>query len=132
MENYSPHKHLYDFSSLSFPVPLSAVTPFAMKNGISINVYAVEDGKRVIFPLCVTDAPVEGKHVDLLMHEVNEIQHYSTICNLSRLISGQLGNHQHGIYCCKKCLHACSSVDVLKRHTERCTHVQLSKFTKDI
>ena len=131
MENYLPYIDLYDFSSLSFPVPLSAVTPFAIKNGILINVYAVEDGKRVIFPLCVTDALLEGKRVDLLMHEVNEIQHYSTICNFSRLISGQLGNHQHGIYCCKICLHVCSCDDVLKRHTERCKHVQLSKFPKD-
>ena len=77
MEDYLPYVDLYDFSSLFFPVPLSAVTPFAKRNGISINVYAVEDGKRVIFPLCDTDKPVEGKHVDLLMYEANEIQHYS-------------------------------------------------------
>ena len=131
MENYWSYVDLYDFSSLSFPVPLSAVTPFAKRNGISVNVYAVEDGKRVIFPLCVTYKPVEGKHVDLLMYEANEIQHYSTICNFSRLINGQLNNHQHAVYSCKKCLHACSSADVLERHMERCMHVQLSKFPKD-
>ena len=67
MENYLPYVNLYDFSNLNYPVPLSSITPFAATNGISINVYAVEDGKRVVFPLCVTDAPVDGKHVDLLM-----------------------------------------------------------------
>ena len=112
-------------------LPLSSIAPFATKNGISFNVYAVEDGKRVIFSLCVTDAPVDGKHVNLLIHEANEIQQYSTIRNFSRLISGQIHNHNGSVYCCKKCLHACSSADVLKRHTQRCTHVQLSKFPKD-
>ena len=62
------------------------------------------------------------------MHEANESQHYSTIRNFSRLVYGQLSNYQHTIYSCKKCLHACSSADVLKRHMERCTHVQLAKF----
>ena len=69
MENYLPYVNLYDFSNLNYPVPLSSITPFAAKNGISINVYAVEDGKRFVFPLCVTD---------LLMHESHEIQQYST------------------------------------------------------
>ena len=131
MENYLPYVDLYDFSSFSFPVPLSAVTPFAKRNGISINIFAVEDQKKVIFHLCVTAKPVEGKHVDLLMHEANEIQHYLTIRDFSRLISGQLSNHRHTVYSCKKCLHACSSADVLESHMERCMHVLLSKFPKD-
>ena len=131
MENYLPYVNLYDFSNLNYPVPLSSIAPFAKKNDISINVYAVEDGKRIIFPLCVTDKPVDGKHVDLLMHESNEIQHYSTIRNFSRLVSGQLSNHQHSIYSCKKCLHGCSSADELKSHMKRCMHVQLAKFPKD-
>ena len=65
------------------------------------------------------------------MHEANEIQHYSTIRNFSRLASGKLTNYQHSIYSCKKCLHACSNADVLKRHMERCTQVQLAKFPND-
>ena len=64
MENYLPYVHLYDFSNLTFPVPVSSIAPFAKKNDISINVYAVEDGKRIIFPLYGTDKPVDGKHVD--------------------------------------------------------------------
>ena len=125
MENYLPYVNLYDFSNLNYPVPLSSITPFAVKNGISINVYAVEDGKRIIFPLCITDKPVEGKYVDLLMHKSHEIQHYSTIQDFSRLIIGQLSNHQ------QKCLHGSSSADVLKRHMKRCMHVQLVKFPND-
>ena len=123
MENHLPNANLYDFSNLNYPVHLSSITAFAAKNGISINVYDVDDGKRVVFPLCVTDASIDGKRVDLLMHESKEIQHYSTIRNFSRLVSGQLS---------KKCLHTCSSVAVLKRHMKRCTHVQLAKFPIDL
>ena len=116
MENYLPYANLYDFSNLNYPVPFSFITPFAKKNVININ---------------VEDKPVEGKHIDLLMHESHEIHHYSTIRDFSRLISGQLSNHQHNIYSCGKCLHGCPSADVLKRHMKRCMHVQLAKYPID-
>ena len=47
MEIYLPYGNLYDFSNLNYPLPLSSITPIAKKNDISINVYAVEDGKRI-------------------------------------------------------------------------------------
>ena len=131
MENYLPFVEMYDFSSLTFPVPLSSLAPFAARSGISINVYAVEDGKRVVFPLCVTSDVVTGKHVELLLHEMGGIQHYSTIVNFSRLISGQINSHDGAVYCCKKCLHVYSSPELLETHSLRCSHVQLSKFPKD-
>ena len=71
---------------------LSSIAPFAAKNNLSINVYGVEDDKKVIYPLCVTDSVVPGRHVDLLLHECNGDQQYSTIKNFSRLISSQLSN----------------------------------------
>ena len=49
--------------------------------------------------------------MDLLLHECNGDQHYSRIKNFCRLIRGQLSNHGHAIYCCKKCLHAYSTKD---------------------
>ena len=36
---YFEHMGKYDFSSLSFPVPLQSVGPFALRNNMSINVY---------------------------------------------------------------------------------------------
>ena len=131
MENYLPFVETYDFSSLTFPVPLSSIAPFAARNGISINVYAVEDVKHVVFPLCATSGVVTGKHVDLLLHEMGDIQHYSTIVNFSRLISGQINSHDGAVCCCKKCLRAYSSPELLETHSLRCSHLQLSKFPKD-
>ena len=131
MENFVEYISDYDFSSLCFPVPLSSIAPLAAKNGISINVYAVEDGKRVNFPLCVTDNVVPGNHIDLLLHEMGGIQHCSALRNFSRLISGQMSIHEYSIYCCKKCPHAYSSVKLLEEHSLNCCHVQRTKFPKD-
>ena len=131
MENYMEHACGYDFWSLCFPVSLSSIAPFATKNNLSINVYGVEDEKKVIFPLCVTDSAVPGRHVDLLLHECNGDQHYSTIKNFSRLASGQLSNHGHAIYCCKKCLHAYSTKELLAVYAVDCCHIQRTKFPLD-
>ena len=131
MENYVEHACGYDFSSLCFPVLLSSIAPFAAKYNLSINVYGVEEKKKVIFPLCATYSVVPGRHVDLLLHECNGDQHYSTIKNFSRLISGQLSNHGHAIYYCKKCLRAYSIKELLAVHAVDCCHVQRTKFPLD-
>ena len=104
---------------------------FAAKNNLSINVYGVEEEKKVIFPLCVTDSVVPDRHVDLPLHECNGDQHYSAIKNFTRLISGQLSNHGHAIYCCKKCLHTYSTKELLAVHAVDCCHVQRTKFPLD-
>ena len=71
MENYVVHAGEYDFSSLCFPVPLSFIASFATKNNLSINVYCVEDEKKMIYPLRVAEAVIADRHVDLLLHELN-------------------------------------------------------------
>ena len=121
MDNYVQYASEYDFSSLCFPVPLSSIAPFATKNNLSINVYDVADEKKVIYPLRVIDAVVPERHVDLLLHKLGGIQHYSTIKS----------NHNGAIYCCKKCLHAYSSKEMLAAHSADCYHVQRTKFPKD-
>ena len=131
MENYLVHAGEYDFSSLCFPVPLSSIASFATKNNLSINAYGVEDEKKVIYPLRVTEAVISDRHVDLLLHERNGVHHYSTIKNFRRLVSGQLNNHGHATYFCKKCLQAYSTKELLEAHSVDCCHVQRTQFLKD-
>ena len=88
----------------------------------------MEDGKCVVFPPCVTDGVVLGKH---LLHEMGGIQHYTTIRNFSWLVSGLINNHDGAVYCCKNCLHAYSRLDLLEEHSLGCCHVQRTKFPKD-
>ena len=56
MIKYEEHVGKYDFPSLRFPVPLSSIGSFAVKNDLylSINVYGVENDEKVIYPLCVS------------------------------------------------------------------------------
>ena len=130
IENYMTRACKYNLSTLSFPVPLSSIASFGVKNNIFINVYGVEDGQKVIYSLRVTDVVVPERHVDLLLHELGEIQHYSMIKNFNRLVSGQLSRHNCATYCCKKCLHAYSSPELLEAHSLDCCHVQRTKFPK--
>ena len=99
-----------------FSSTFSTIASFAAENNLSINVYGVADEKKVIYALRVTDVFVPERHVDLLLHELGGIQHYSTIKNFSRLISGQVSDHNGAIYCSKKCLRAYSSKEMLAAH----------------
>ena len=47
----------YDFLFLHFPVPLSSVGSFPSANNMFINVYGVDDDKKVIYPLRVSSTP---------------------------------------------------------------------------
>ena len=103
----------------------------SLQRTICINVYGIEDNKMMIYPLGVSQTVVSGRHVDLLLYECNGIQHYTTIKNFSRLVSSQLSNHNSATYCCKKCLHAYSTQELLIVHAEYCCHTQTTKFPKD-
>ena len=64
MNRYVEHIEKYDFSSLRFPVPLSPTGSFAAADNLTINVYGIEDNKKVIYPLHVPQTVVSGRHVD--------------------------------------------------------------------
>ena len=83
MNQYVEHIIKYGFSSLHFPVPLSSVNYFASANNMSINVYGVDDDKKVIYPCRVSPTLVSDRHVYLLLFERNGIQHYTTIRTLA-------------------------------------------------
>ena len=87
--------------------------------------------KKVIYPLRVSSAFVSDRHVDLLLIERNGIQHYTTFRNFSRLVSRQMINHGHTVYCCKQCLHAYSTQELLDAHSTDCCHAQRTKFPDD-
>ena len=135
MSKYAEHMGKYDFSSLRFPAPFSSIGPFAAANNLSINVYGVDDDKEVIYPLRVSSTPVSDRHVDLLLFGP-VVEGYSTIPSLllyhfSRLVSSQLSHHNGTVYCCRRCLHAYYSQELLGDHAIGCCHVQRTNFPED-
>ena len=117
---YAEHMGRYDFSPLSFPVHLQTVGPFALRNNMSINVYGVDDDNDVFYPLRVSSTLVPDRHVDLLLFEHDDVQHYTTIRDIRRLVGRQLSNHGH---CCNQ--------ELLDVHALDCCHAQRTKFPKD-
>ena len=113
---------------LHLHIPLSSVGSFATTNNMSINVYGVNDDKNVIYPLRVSSTLVLNRHVYLLLFERNGKQHNTTIRNFSRLLSSQMSNHEHVIYCCKLCLHAYKTQELLDAHATDCCYGQRTKF----
>ena len=111
--------------------PLQSVGPFALRNNTSINVYDVDDDKGVIYPLRVSSTLVPDRHVDLLLFERNGVQHYTTIRDFNRLVGRQLSNHGHTVNCCRRCLHAYSSQELVDAHALDCCHAQRTKFPED-
>ena len=79
---YDEHMSRYDFSYLSFPIPLQSVRPFALRNNMSINVYGVDGNKEVIYPLRVSSTLAPDRHVNLLLFELV----YSTTPRLGTLV----------------------------------------------
>ena len=113
---YVEHMGKYEFSSLSFPVPLQAVGPFALRNNMSINVHGVDDDNNVISPLHVSSTLIPDRHVDQLLFEHDGVQHYT----FSKLVGRQFSNHGHNVHCCRRCLHAYSSQEMLDTHALDC------------
>ena len=118
-------------SSLHFPVPIPSVGSFATTNNMYINVYGVDDDKNVIYPLRVSSTLIPDIHVDLLLFERNGIQRDTTIRNFCRLVSSQMSNHEDVVYCCKQCLHAYKTQELLDAHATDCCQVQRTKFPND-
>ena len=109
MIKYTEHMNEHDCTSLHIPVPFPSVGSFASVNNMSINVYGMDDDKKVIYALRVSSRLVPDKNVDLLLFERDGIQHYTTIRDFERLVWSQLINHEHVVYCCKQCLHVYST-----------------------
>ena len=124
---YVEHMGKYDFSSLSFPVPLQAVGSFALRY-MSINAYGVDDDNEVIYPFRVSSTLVPDRHVDILLFERDGVQHYTTIMNVSRLVGRQLSNDGHTVHCCRRCLYAYSRQELLGVHALHWCHAQRTKF----
>ena len=58
MSQFIEHMCKCAFSSLHFPVPLSSIGSFATMNNMSLNVYGVDDDKKVIYSLHVSSTLV--------------------------------------------------------------------------
>ena len=90
----------YDWSGLEFPVPLKQIGKFEAKNDISVNVLGLE-GKDIYI---LRNSGRSHREINLLMISEDEINHYTAIKSLSRLLRYSNTKHKCKQYFCTNCL----------------------------
>ena len=74
---------------------------------LSINVYDIqtnEQQENFVYVLKVTKKERRKRHINLLLTENNQCQHYSTTAHFSRLVQGQYTKHKSKHEYCYSCL----------------------------
>ena len=117
VSKYLPHAA--EFEGYNYPMEHGKIVYFEKKERIAVNVYYITDAGAIdvlrVSELLPNDPTVQ-MHVDLLLVE----NHYVLIRNMSRLVRKQVTGHHGEHFVCRRCLHLCTSEQVLQKHTERC------------
>jgi hypothetical protein len=113
--NYQPFENTLDMGDIQYPVKLDKVAKFEKQNSISVNVFG---WNNELFPLYITTQR-QDFHVNLLLFSEGEIQHFSLIHDLNRLLYQQ-NKHKARMYYCNYCLHGFVKEDTLHSHIPYC------------
>ena len=89
-----------DWDGINFPVSTRDIKRFESRNGISVNVLAL-DGKT---PYICRKGGNYNRVVNLMLIEDNEKRHYVAIKSLGRLLSMQNSEHKESQHFCTNCL----------------------------
>ena len=114
--NYTKYMDELDFSDIPFPVRVSDVPKFEMKNGLSVNVFGYE--KSEVYPIHLTKER-DVRHVNLLVITKDDKSHYCWIKNFNRLLSDQ-HNDKNQYHYCHYCLHGFTKKTLLDKHIPYC------------
>ena len=104
----------YNWSGLEFPVSLKQIGKFEAKNNISVNVlgsegkdsYILRNSNRSDYwdPQGSRGCYAAHREINLLMISEDEINHYTAIKSLSRLLRSSNTKHNCKQYFCSNCL----------------------------
>ena len=113
VSNLRKLKDNYNWSGLEFPVSIKDIGKFETNNNVSVNVLAVEGkniyihrkGQSMIDPVGPGSySDPMGREINLLMVSEDEINHYTAIKSLSRLLKSSNTKHKCKQYFCVNCL----------------------------
>lgn len=123
---------MFNFSNLSFPVPLKDVHIFEKNNpGVSVNIFSFKKGEKtfknstrknniqnhnpnqlIIVPYKICDQE-KPEHFDLLLFsDESGKQHYCVISDFSRLITPQMTGYCSSLLFCKRCFKSFKKNDI--------------------
>lgn len=128
---YREYEDRVNFIGLEFPMKLSKISKFEEMNPtISINVYAYDEVKKIVYPIRLTKN-VKESHIHMLLLsdtigegfadiEEKRRTHYCWIKNMSRLIRNQITKSNRMIHFCDRCLQHFTSSIRLDEHIPNC------------
>ena len=101
-----PYENQYNWKGLEFPVSIKKIDKFEKNNpGIAVNVLFSKKKSQNIYTVRRSEHNVEcKKQVNLLMIEEGGKRHYTTIKNISRLLSKLNGKTRRAYHFCMNCL----------------------------
>ena len=125
-------KDTVNIKGIKFPVTVNDIVKFEKLNpSISINVFGIEESRDVnnveniqntvtYYPLYISKLQsVNRTHINLLIIEKNDKNHYCLIRNLNRMLAGQ-NKHRARTHFCTNCLHGFSRKELLDKHVPLC------------
>ncbi|XP_033741829.1 uncharacterized protein LOC117328409 [Pecten maximus] len=116
LTKYTDHQDELDFTDIAFPVKITDIQKFEIRNKISINVLGYEKG--VLFPKHITQKRYD-QHVDLIFLTDGRKSHYCWIKDLNRLLNDQKSDsHRH--FFCMYCLQGFTKERILSDHITYC------------
>jgi len=118
VNKYFPHKNELNFDGINFPVAENHIPKFEKQNGISVNVFGLDERENV-YPRYISENASQ-KTINLLFHR----GHYCWIKNFNGLVGGQYSKNKNKKYFCYRCLHGFTSDDRLGEHLKYCVNVQ--------
>ena len=113
----------YNGNRLKFPLAIQKVSKFERNNdGIAVNVLFSNVKYKDIYSACRSEFNGKcKKQVNLLMVVDAEKRHYTTIKNITRLLSKINGKIQHAYNHCMNCLNCFRTSSERNKHYEYCS-----------
>ena len=131
-----PYENQYNWKGLEFPVSIKEIDKFEKSNhGITVNVLFSNKKSIKIYTVRRSERNMKcKKQVNLLMIVDGEKRHYTTIKNLSRLLSKLNDRTKRAYNYCMNCLNSFRTASARDKHYEYCSsngHVKVSMPTKE-
>ena len=108
----------FDWNEIMYPVSTKNIGKFESRNGIGVNLLAVEG--RTIY-ICRKVGNYERK-VNLMILEKDDKKHYVAVRSISRLLSMANSRHKESQYFCDNCLNGFKTQESRDVHYKYCAY----------
>ena len=116
--NLRKYVNNYDWSGLEFPLSIKEISKFEKKNNTIVNVLGAEE--RKVHILRGEKHNYQKKVVNLLLIANHEKRHYTTVKDLSRLVTSSNSRHRHKQHFCMNRLQGFHSEESRDNHFKYC------------